>query len=401
MTGSVIFFSPEYPPHVSGGLGTHVDQITAALGRAIDVDLFVPERGGYQAPPARVRLHEVPVAGTLEDPRGLRDFGELAAREAARKTQQPLLIHAHDWMTAFAGIRAREILRKPLVFNVHLPQPVGRGLLAENLGLCAADLVLVNSTSVRDELESRCPGMRRIEVLANGVNSLVFSPAEDWPRDDGYLLFVGRLVPQKGVDTLLLALSVLLRRCPEMRLVIAGDGFFDLFLRRLSRHLGLPDRVDFVGWRTGPPLVKLYQRAQVVVVPSHYEPFGIVALEAMACARPVVASRVGGLGEILEHGVQGFLFTDGDYLDLARRLASLALDPELRLRMGRAARRRAMEFSWDLIARRLIALYREIEVEGSVAADAPASELRSRLLESCDEGVRTAAAELLSQKEGT
>jgi glycosyltransferase involved in cell wall biosynthesis len=395
MQGSVVVFSPEYPPHILGGLGTHVAQITEAVGGSIGVDLFVPARGGYHRPPPGIRLHEVPVEGTLEEPRFLRQFGQAAALQAARTVAAPLLLHCHDWAMVLAGLKARELLRKPLVFNVHLPQPPeSTGQLLENLGLRGADLVLVNSEAVHSELAARRMGARRMEVLANGVDSTLFRAAEDWPADGGYLLFVGRLVPQKGIDTLLRAFSVLLRRCPESRLVIAGEGFFDLFFRRLSRHLGCPDRVRFVGWQSGAALVELYQRAQVVVVPSHYEPFGLVALEAMACARPVVASRVGGLAEILTHGVEGYLVTGGDHLDLARRLAELVLDPERRHRMGKAARVRALSFSWREIADRLVSLYRELidSAPGSPADD----EERSRLVEGLDPRFRLAAATLLA-----
>src|SRR5207237_2666762 len=130
----------------------------------------------------------------------------------------------------------------------------------------------------------------------------------------------GRLVAQKGLDFLLQAFAVVLHRCPESRLVIVGDGDLELYFKRIAHYLGISHRVHFVNWQIGPDLVKLFQRSQVVVMPSYYEPFGIVALEAMSCGRPVIASRVGGLIEIIEDGVQGYLVPPGDYLELARRL---------------------------------------------------------------------------------
>jgi len=172
------------------------------------------------------------------------------------------------------------------------------------------------------------------------------------------ILFVGRLVPQKGVDVLLRAFAVVLRRCPGIRLVIAGDGYQRLYLERLSRHLGLPPHVEFVGWQTGPALARLYQAAEMVVVPSVYEPFGLVALEAMACGRPVVASRIGGLAEVIAEGRTGYLIPPGDYLSLARRMAQLLLEPARAAAMGQAARQEAMRYCWPRIAELTHDLYR-------------------------------------------
>jgi 1,4-alpha-glucan branching enzyme len=263
-------------------------------------------------------------------------------------------------MTVLAGIKLRQILHKPLVYNIHLPQPPGPGLLLDNLGLVAADLVIVNSQAVRQELADRDLPFHRIEVVSNGVDAQVYRPAPDWPADDGYVLFVGRLVPQKGVELLLRAFGVILYRCPQSRLVIVGDGEQELYLKRVARYLGFPHRVTFANWQTGPALVHLYQRAQVVAMPSYYEPFGIVALEAMSCGRPVVATRVGGLAEVIEDGLQGYLVPVGDHLTLARRLVYLILNSERRRQMGQAARVRAAEFSWSNVGSRTLTLYESV-----------------------------------------
>jgi glycogen(starch) synthase len=263
-------------------------------------------------------------------------------------------------MTIFAGVKSRGFLKKPLVFNVHLPQLPGPSFHLENLGLVAADLVIVNSEAMREQLIAREVPIRQIEVVPNGVDAATFSPAPDWPVDDGYILFVGRLVEQKGIDTLLKAFGVVLHQCADARLVIAGDGELELYLKRLIRNLGFPHRVSFVNWQTGPALVKLYQRAQVVVVPSYFEPFGMVALEAMACGRPVIASSVGGLKEIIEDDVQGYLVPTGDYLQLAQRLAHLILNPARRQEMGKAARIHASRFTWDAIGAKIVNLYEDL-----------------------------------------
>lgn len=397
-----IVFSSEYPPHVLGGLGTHVDHITATLADSLTLELFVPARGGYRETPPGIRLHEVAVDGELAGPQFWIDYSRQAAQAAASEVPDADLIHCHDWMTVLAGIKTRELLGRPLAYNVHLPQQFGASHLIENLGLVSADLVLVNSRSVEDELNQRQIPLARMEILPNGVDPAVFHPADDWPEDDGYILFVGRLVPQKGVDTLLSAFSVLLRRCPESRLVIAGDGFFELYFQRLARHLGIPDRVSFLTWQTGEPLIHLYQRARIVVVPSYYEPFGIVALEAMACGRPVVASKVGGLEEIIDQGVQGYLVAAGDHLDMARRLATLMLDADRCRSMGREGREHTSAYTWDRIGSRLLVLYDDLENNFSGARSSDhAMELKRNLFQNLDDRWQRITEDLLGAREGT
>ena len=346
-----------------GGLGVHVEQTTRILSEAVSYDLIVPGRTGYHDVQPGMRLHQTPAHQARTDLESWLRFSQSVPELATRAIGIADLIHCHDWMTVLAGIALRQMWGRPLVFNVHLPQPARPNLYLENLGLAVADLVIVNSEAVRREVLARRIPIRRVEVVPNGVDLARFTPAADWPADDGSILFVGRLVAQKGVDVLLRAFSVLLRRCPQSRLVVIGDGDLELYLKRVARHLGLPNRVSFVPWRTGEALVERYQRAQMVVMPSYYEPFGIVALEVMACGRPVVASRVGGLTEIIEHGVQGYLAPVGDHLELARYMAGLVGDVALRQTMGQAARERASAFTWERTARETLALYDELAGE--------------------------------------
>jgi glycosyltransferase involved in cell wall biosynthesis len=245
-----------------------------------------------------------------------------------------------------------------MILTVHLAQMSPLNLALENLGLSCADSVIVNSHSVAEEIAARRLAVTGPVVMPNGVDLGRFRPL---PRSQvGHvILFVGRLVPQKGVDVLLRAFATVLRKCPGIRLVIAGDGYQRLYLERLSRHLGLPPHVEFLGWQTGPALARLYQAAEIVVVPSMYEPFGLVALEAMACGRPVVASRTGGLAEVVADGSTGYLVPPGDYLSLAQRMAQLLLEPARAAAMGQAARQEAMRYRWERIAELTHDLYRD------------------------------------------
>ncbi|HEX2271851.1 MAG TPA: glycosyltransferase family 4 protein, partial [Pyrinomonadaceae bacterium] len=341
--------------------------IAATLAGRVEFDLFVPALGDYVGDRPGIRLHEVPVAPAANNVELWLNYCTAAVKVAERVALSVDLIHCHDWMTAVAGIKLRQSIGKPLVYNIHLPQAFIGYKTLEKLGLVNADLVLVNSRAIEQELHAYELTLPRVEVIPNGVDLDTFKPATDWPAGDGYVLFVGRLVAQKGVTVLLEALSVVLQRCPETRLVVVGDGELELFLKRIARYLGIPHRVTFLDWTTGPDLVALYQRAKFIVVPSYYEPFGIVALEAMACGRPVIASRTGGLAEIVNDGVNGFLVEAGNHLQLAQRMVRLLNDDEQRQSMGHAARERANEFSWDRVAQQTLALYDSVveqQIEG-------------------------------------
>lgn len=356
----VALLASEYPPHVFGGLGTHVRNVTDAMGDAVIQHLFTPLRGNYASDNPSVQIHEVPVLEASTNVEFWLRYSQATANMLRQATGPLDLIHAHDWMTVLAGIKLREEMGLPLVYNIHLPQTPGPHYHQENLGLVVADVVVVNSQAVRDELLARGLPIRRIEVVPNGVSRAHFMPSPGWPVADPYVLFVGRLVPQKGVDQLLRAFSVVLRRCPDSRLVVVGDGELALYLKRVARHLGVSQHVSFVQWKSGPELLHYYQQAQVVVVPSNYEPFGLVALEAMACGRPVVASAVGGLQEIIEDGMQGYLVPPGDYLAMAQRLANLLLNPALRQQMGKTGIEQAASYGWENTAQRTLQIYRQL-----------------------------------------
>ena len=349
----------EWEPYLEGGLGIHVRELTAAMGRRIHLDVILPRASGYHCRP-NVNLHPIDMSVVYGHVQSWVDFGHAAAKYVSEVGLDVDILHAHDWSAAPAGAFLKESLHRPLVFTDHLPQGVGPRRPLEDQGLLAADAVIVPSQATAAEIAARKLVLKRLEVVPNGVDPDVYRPALDWPADDGYALFVGRLVVQKGVDCLLKAFAAVIGRLPSARLVLVGDGDLELYLKRVARYLGVAHRVEFRGWQTGADLVAMYQHAAVVVVPSFYEPFGIVALEAMACARPIIASRVGGLAEIVNDGEQGYLVPLGDHLRLASRLVKLLTDPVQRQSMGLAARAQVGSFTWAAVADQTLALYRSV-----------------------------------------
>jgi glycogen synthase len=368
----VCHVSSEYPPHVYGGLGVHVEHLTKALGAHLDVDVVLPSPGQqeYRLLDERVRPHGMAkVEASYDEPTSWLRFADFASQRIIRRAREhrPDVIHCHDWVTVLAGIKCKWDLGIPLVMHLHLPNSSKLCASVENLGLICADRITVNSEAMCEELMGR--RLRLLNqplVVKNGVDSTVFRPGDNWPAEDDYLLFVGRLVEQKGVEYLLRAYQYIRTKYPTVRLKIVGAGDLDLALRRLATNLLLSDCIDFVGWKSGSELVSLYQRAAVIVVPSIYEPFGMTALEALACGRPVVASREGGLREIVKHEVHGFLAEPKDELDLAQWLMALLSDADLRSKMGKAGRDHVQRsYQWSDVANQFHVLYDEL-IEQSV-----------------------------------
>jgi glycogen synthase len=363
----VCFISSEYPPSIVGGLGIHVGKLTTALASHMDVDVVLPrpekKRDTYWELAENIRTTTLPVDASYNDTGSWCRFAKNAVQELASRSKDdlPEVIHCHDWVTVLAGIKCRWTLNIPIVFHVHLPNRTPLCASIENLGLVSADMVTVSSGPMRAEMIDRRMPIRKLKVLKNGVDLDVFRPSEDWPDDGGYILFVGRLVEQKGVDYLLRAFSYV-RQKFDVRLKIVGHGEYKEWLERLSVNLTISSHVEFVRWVRHEELAGLYQGARLVVVPSVFEPFGMVALEAMACRRAVVGSRVGGLAEVVQDGKTGFLAQPKDHLDLAQWIMALLANDELRNGMGEAGHKRvtAQGYTWPSIAKDVGELYLEV-----------------------------------------
>jgi glycosyltransferase involved in cell wall biosynthesis len=377
--------SSEYPPHVLGGLGVHVNQLTKELAAFVDIDLVLPhQKIDYAEPPnpplptpSRIRIRPLTtVEASYDEPFSWLLFSQQAfslIENIYPKPAKPAVIHCHDWVTVLCGIKCRWALNVPLIFHVHLPNRTPFCSSVENLGLACADLVTVNSQAMCEQLHKRFPD-RKIKVIPNGVDITIFKekpevlPETEVPNNHAegqYVLFVGRLVEQKGVDYLLRAFVHVRERFPAVKLKIVGNGPCNLAYVRLADCLLIKDAVEFLGWTdSSSELSRLYQGASIVVVPSIYEPFGMTALEAMACARPVIASKTGGLQEFIKHGVTGYLAEPKDYLDLAQWIIRLLDNKKLRQDLGKMAGQTVTEdnsaYRWTSVAQQFHLIYEEL-----------------------------------------
>ncbi len=207
---------------------------------------------------------------------------------------------------------------------------------------------------------------QHIRLVFNGTDLRRFSPEKNGdpsdPQFGPHMIFACRqLFPRKGIRFLLEAAAQLKPRFPDLKVVLAGDGFERPQLARLAADLGIGQDVTFLGWVTNVDLPPYYRAAAVSVIPSLEEGFGIPAAEAMGCEVAVVASDAGGLPEVVEHGVTGLVVPRGDSSALAAAISSLLDDPERRRTMGRAGRARALRlFDWDRSAEQFEQLYREV-----------------------------------------
>ena len=296
------------------------------------------------------------------------------------------LIHAHYWMSGVVGAQLKAAWNTPLVVMFHTlglvknriealgPLESERRIRGERRVIAAADMVVAATPSEQADLqwlyEVRNP---HITIIPPGVDLGLFQPMDQRAArtqlgietSEPLVLFVGRIEALKGIDTLIRALPRLpAARRPRVHIIGGEANLADQTLdsemarlRALAAELGVDEWVEFLGKREQEQLVAHYAAADVVVVPSYYESFGMVALEAMACARPVIASRVGGLTYVVQDGLSGFHVQEGDPAELVARLQQLLGDDELRAELGQGGRRLAAAYSWARIAERVESLY--------------------------------------------
>lgn len=201
-------------------------------------------------------------------------------------------------------------------------------------------------------------------VIPNGVDTEKYTPPRREPSSNR-VIFVGRLVHRKGVHVLVNSIPLILREIPDLEVVIVGDGYMRMFVELQARVLGIVDKVKLLGRLPESEKIEALRSSKIAVVPSIYnECFGITAIEAMATGRPVIASRVGGLKEVVEDGVTGILVSPGSERELAEAVITLLQDENTRRRMGEKAREVVeKKFSWDIVVDEIIRVYREVASE--------------------------------------
>ena len=378
----------EYPPVIIGGLGRHVYQLATALaadGHEVVVLSRRPSGTDPSTHPTTDEVHEgVRVIAAAQDPHEF-EFGRdmmawtLAMGHAMiragltlqAKGWQPDIVHAHDWLVAHPAIALAEFFDVPMVSTVHATEAgrhsgwvsgqISRQVHAvESWFVRESDSLIACSASMSDEIsELFGPDLAEIVVIRNGIDSSrwPFAPrrAHTGPPE---LLFIGRLEYEKGVHEVIAALPRIRRTHPGTTLTIAGDGTQQDWLVEVARKHKVLRCVRFVGRVDHDELLRLMHRADAAVLPSHYEPFGIAALEAAAAGIPLVTSNVGGLGEAVIDGETGVSFPPRDVAALAAAVRRVLDDPVAAQRRARAARERlTSDFDWHTVAAETAQVY--------------------------------------------
>jgi glycogen synthase len=387
----VLILSWEYPPLIEGGLARHVRKLAEQLVAVEDVEVHVLTRGDERMA-AEDELDGVFVH-RVREPRRPRDLGEfvtwvehmnadmLAAGVELGDRFDFDLVHGHDWLVAVAGDHLANRFRCPLVVTIHAteygrhqgwvddhPQSHIHGV--ERWMANRADRVITCSHYMRGHVAD-VYGLEesRVTVIPNGIDPLDLQPVDDLDRlraqfaapDERLVVLVGRLVYEKGFQLALEALPGLVQRLGDVRFLVAGSGTHEQELRRQAAELGLDAHGTFLGWIGDDVLHSLYRIADLCVVPSIYEPFGLVALEAMASGCPCIVADTGGLREIVPEDERvGLRFNGGDAEHLAVMVERLLTDDALRERLVVEASDHVLSFDWADVARQTAVLYAEL-----------------------------------------
>jgi len=386
----------------TGGMNVYVRDLARRLGRmGVHVDVFTRSQDehvphvlhdiGYGN-----RVVHIPAGPEVPLPKQdlasyIPQFVEGIQNFAAQKGIHYDLIHSHYWMSGIAAGELKTLWGVPVVHMFHtlglMKRRIARSpaefegdfrIQGEHQVIDLADRIVAATPAELAQLQWLYEAdVSKVIVIPPGVDLSHFYPipedeAKEFvgiPLDQRLLLFVGRIEPLKGIDNLIEAIALMhSNRVYVCLSVVGGDpektaGAKDSEIRRLQglrEQYGLDDLVAFLGKRSQDTLPYYYSAADAVVMPSHYESFGMVALEAMACGTPVVASQVGGLAFLVQNGVTGFTVPVDEPDTLAERLTALVQDSQLRARMGKQAVKLAQEYGWGRIATQIIEVYKTV-----------------------------------------
>ncbi|AWV48197.1 glycosyltransferase family 1 protein [Mycobacterium leprae] len=388
----ILIVSWEYPPVVIGGLGRHVHHLSTALAAAGHDVVVLSRRPSGTDPcthPTSDEISEgVRVIAAAQDPHEFTFSNDMMAwtlamghamirtglsltRHSSDLPWRPDVVHAHDWLVAHPAITLAQFYDVPMVSTIHATE-AGRhsgwvsGALSrqvhavESWLVRESDSLITCSASMCNEIiELFGPGLAEITVIRNGID-----PAR-WPfaarrarTGPAELLYVGRLEYEKGVHDVIAALPRIRRSYPGTTLTIAGEGTQQDWLVDQARKYKVIKATRFVGHLNHNELLAALQRADAAVLPSHYEPFGLVALEAAAAGTPLVTSNIGGLGEAVINGQTGVSCPPRDIAELAAMVCTVLEDPDAAQQRALAARERlTSDFDWQTVAQQTAQVY--------------------------------------------
>jgi len=395
----VIMLSWEYPPRLVGGIARHVQELSEALvaqGVQVHVITATHPDAPDEAVENGVHLHRVGAPPPLHgdflqgawamnaafEARADALIRDLLSGKPAQHQREPILLHAHDWLVHPAAKALKHHYKLPLIATIHATEHGRHGGIHSDLSRAIHQLewelsyeawrVIVCSEFMRSEvMYALNTPYDKIDVIPNGIRAEKFQ--FEFPEAERQafrarfaaphqplIFFVGRMVREKGVQVLLQAMPIVRAEIPDAKLVVVGGGY-RAHLEEFVRFCHLEDTVQFTGFIPDSDLLRLYRVADVAVYPSLYEPFGIVALEAMAAGAPVVVSDAGGLKEVVRHEETGILTYAGNAESLAWGILRTLQDPTAAQRRAHNAQKAVQrEFNWKRIAQQTQQVYRRV-----------------------------------------
>ncbi|MEK6967495.1 MAG: glycosyltransferase family 4 protein [Nanoarchaeota archaeon] len=393
----VLMFGWEFPPFSKGGLGTACHGLVKGLsGKGVNILLVLPSYDGDSQlsnvniiAADKLKNIEVRKVKSLLAPYmtpgeyltryqtgdskskgiyGRNLFEEVdrfaAAAEEIAKSEQYDVIHAHDWLTYEAGIAAKKVSHKPLIVHVHATEfdrsgdnPNPHVYAVEKRGMEEADAIIAVSEYTKGKIVKNygIPA-EKITVVHNAIDqrpNVSYAPSK-LRETDKIVLFLGRITLQKGPDYFLYAANIVSKRIPNVKFILAGTGDMEPFIIEKAVELGLADKVLFTGFLTGPDIDKAYQMADLYVMPSVSEPFGIVALEAMANGTPTLICKQSGVSEVIRNCLKADFW---DVHDIAAKMISVLEHPALKETMQEEGSREVSKFSWNESSRKCEEIY--------------------------------------------
>ena len=374
----ILMLAWEYPPRIVGGIARVVHDLSKKfIKEGHEVTVVTYKEGDLPDYEDDKGVKVYRVTNYMINPTSFIDwimqlnFNMVAkATELITGGEKFDCIHAHDWLVAYAAKTLKASHKLPLIATIHATEAGRNGGIhdevqryindSEWLLTYEANEVIVNSNFMKGDIQ-RLFGLpfEKINVVSNGINTTAFNGIErdyDFRRqyaadNEKIILFMGRLVFEKGVQVLIDALPKILSHYNDAKLIIAGKGGMLDELKRQADFLGLGHKVYFTGYLNAKEVTKMYKCADVSVFPSTYEPFGIVALEAMLAGVPAVVSDIGGLNEIVTHGVDGLKSYAGNSNSLADSIIELLYNKKLCDTIVKNAKAKVKrEFNWDKIA---------------------------------------------------
>ena len=376
----------EYPPRIIGGISRHVEGLSMALAsRGHEVHVITLDFPGAPKEETRGSLYVHRVSVETPAPSFhawvllFNHLFEKRAGQLAHEFGPPGVVHSHDWLTVPCGVDLKHLLRVPMVMTFHSTEASRSGnsrspesAMVEGLewwGSYEAARVIAVSRWMKDEVISlfKMPPEKTVEI-PNAVDLMKFAMEVDpaatrrkWGvGDDGKLITaVGRLTAQKGFDNLIRAYPSVRREVPQSRLLVIGEGYMRPELESLAERERVKDSTTFAGFIDDAELVRVLKCSDVVAVPSRFEPFGIIALEAMAAGAPVVVSRVGGLAEIVEDSFDGLEVDPESPGSIAAATVRVLTDDRLAANLVERGREKARGYSWEGAAAKTEKTYSE------------------------------------------